>query len=130
MPAAYHHQIRLLALTVRYDLFLLNMDTMEYKTFDIPILKKNMAQLSCLWKNLVFSENAEMLFLTDDKFLLGWNLKTGNYAGLLTTRFTPKIFLRRKILRTASILMITVKKQNGEKIIISYQLFIPCLIKN
>ena len=80
IPASYHHQARLLALTVRHNLFLLNMETMEYKTMDIPPLKRYMAQLSCVWKNLVFSENAEMLFLTDDRYLLGWNLNSGNYV--------------------------------------------------
>lgn len=80
MPASYHHQTCLLALTVHNNLFLLNMKTMEYKTMDIPPLKRYMAQLSCIWKNLVFSENAEMLFLTDDRYLLGWNLNFGNYV--------------------------------------------------
>lgn len=80
MPASYHPLARLLALAVRYNLFLLNMETMEYKTMDIPPLKGYMAQLSCIWKNLVFSENAEMLFLADDKYLLGWNLNSGNYV--------------------------------------------------
>ncbi len=80
MPASYHHQAHLLALTVRHNLFLLNMETMEYKTMDIPPLKRYMTQLSCVWKNLVFSENAEMLFLTDDRYLLGWNLNSGNYV--------------------------------------------------
>lgn len=82
MPAAYHYQSHVLALSVRHDLFLLNMETMEYKTMDIPYLKRYMMQMSCLWKNIVFSENAEMLFLTDDKYLLGWNLNTGNYVFL------------------------------------------------
>lgn len=77
MPASYHSQARLLALTARCDLFLLNMQTMDYKTIDIPSLKSYMAQLSCIWKNLVFSENAELVFLTDDRYLLGWNLNSG-----------------------------------------------------
>lgn len=80
MPVSYHHQASLLALTVRHNLFLLNMETMEYKIMDIPPLKRYMAQLSCTWKNLVFSKNAEMLFLTDDRYLLGWNLNSGNYV--------------------------------------------------
>lgn len=80
MPVSYHPQARLLALTVRYHLFLLNMETMEYIAMDIPPLKGYMAQLSCMWKNLVFSENAEMLFLTDDRYLLGWDLNSGNYV--------------------------------------------------
>lgn len=82
IPIAYHHQARLLALTARHNLFLLNMETMEYKTMDIPPLKKTIPQLSCVWKNLVFSENAEMLFLTDDRYLLGWDFDTENYAFL------------------------------------------------
>lgn len=77
MPASYHHQARLLALTVRSNLFLLHMETMKYKIMDIPPLKRFMAQLSCVWKNLVFSENAAMLFLTDERYLLGWNLNSG-----------------------------------------------------
>lgn len=80
MPASYYHQTHLLALAVRHHLYLLNMETMEYKTIGIPPLKKYMAQLSCVWKNLAFSANAEMLFLTDDRYLLGWNLDSGNYA--------------------------------------------------
>lgn len=82
IPIAYYHQVRLLALAVRHNLFLLNMETMEYKTMDIPLLKKTIPQLSCVWKNLVFSENAEMLFLTDDRYLLGWNIYTENYVFL------------------------------------------------
>lgn len=80
IPASYHHQARLLALSVRYNLFLLNMETMEYKIMDIPPIKGYLSQLSCIWKNLAFSENAEMLFLTDDKYLLGWNLNSGKYV--------------------------------------------------
>lgn len=80
MPVSYHYQAHLLAVTVRYNLFLLNMETMEYKTIDIPPVKGYMPPLSCVWKNLVFSENAEMIFLTDDKYLLGWNLNSGNYV--------------------------------------------------
>lgn len=80
IPVSYHPQARLLALTARYHLFLLNMKTMEYLTMDIPPLKGYMAQLSCMWKNLVFSENAQMLFLTDDRYLLGWDLNSGNYV--------------------------------------------------
>lgn len=80
IPVSYHPQARLLALTARYQLFLLNMKTMEYLTMDIPPLKGYMAQLSCMWKNLVFSENAQMLFLTDDRYLLGWDLNSGNYV--------------------------------------------------
>lgn len=80
MPASYHPQARLLALAVRCNLFLLNMETMENKTMNIPPLKGYMAQFSCIWKNLVFSENAKMLFLTDDRYLLGWDLNSENYV--------------------------------------------------
>lgn len=65
IAVAYHHQNHLLALTVRHNLFFLNMETMECTTMDIPPLKKNTAQLSCLWKNLVFSENAETVKACD-----------------------------------------------------------------
>lgn len=44
MPVSYHYKTRLMALTVRNDLFLLNMETMEYKIMDIPPLKRYMAQ--------------------------------------------------------------------------------------
>lgn len=80
ISASYHRQTRLLALTVRYTLFLLNMETMAYKTLDIPPLNSYTTQFSCFWKNLVFSENAEMLFLTNDRYLLGWNLNSGKYV--------------------------------------------------
>lgn len=80
IPAAYHCRDGLLALAVRYDLFLLNMQTMEYGTLEIPPLKKNVTQFPLPWKNLFFSKDAEMLFLTDDRYLLGWNLHSGSYV--------------------------------------------------
>lgn len=77
MPAAYHYGARLLALTARSTLFLLDMNTMKYQAMDIPPLKKYMLQLSGMWKNSAFSEHADMLFLTDESYLLGWSLNTG-----------------------------------------------------
>lgn len=78
MPAVYNHQAQLLAITARNHLFLLNMNTMDCQTIEIPNLKGTLSQLSCVWKNLVFSEHAEMIFLTDEKYLLGWSLNTGH----------------------------------------------------
>lgn len=76
IPAAYHHGAHWLALAAHSHLFLVDTETMEYKTINIPPLKP-LAAFSLIWKQLVFSEKADMLFLSGEQALLGWDLNTG-----------------------------------------------------
>lgn len=76
IPAAYHYGAHLLALAAHSHLFLVNMETMGYKTIKFLPLKP-LAAFSCIWKHLVFSEQADMLFLSNEQDLLGWDLHTG-----------------------------------------------------
>ena len=80
IPMAYGFRQRLFAISVRHDLFLLGIDTGEYRKLEIPSCRKDIMQRACMWKRICFSNDAGMIFLVDDWYILGWDLQTGEHT--------------------------------------------------
>lgn len=80
IPMAYDLRQRLFAISVRHDLFLLGIDTGEYRKLEIPSCRKDIMQRACMWKRIYFSNDAGMIFLADDWYILGWDLQTGEHT--------------------------------------------------
>ncbi len=78
IPVAYHPAVHLFALVSQCNLFILDIETMKYETINIPFLK-NIQELSFTWKNIAFSKDGNMLFLSEERYLLGWNRNMKEY---------------------------------------------------
>lgn len=80
IPMTYDACHRLFAISVRHDLFLLEIDTGEYRILDIPSCRKDIMQRACMWKRIYFSNEGGMIFLADEWYILGWDLQTGEHT--------------------------------------------------
>ncbi len=115
IPVAYHATNQLLALTTRHTVFLINVKTMEYKTIEIPLFKKSMMQLSCVWKKLIFSPNGTMLFLANERYIVGWNVSTSKNVFCWNRKWCQPTYLETTTFRAENTTHSILLCENGQQ---------------